>query len=38
MIFLYETMLVGDVPESYIRVPQSDMPNLIQLPDPFDSQ
>gem|GEM_PF-4117209 len=38
MIFLQDTMLVGDVPESYITVPENDIPNYIQTKDPFDNQ
>lgn len=31
-------MLVGDVPESYITVPEADIPNYTPINDPFDSK
>jgi hypothetical protein len=31
-----DTTIVGDVPESYITIPENEIPNLIQSPDPFD--
>jgi len=31
-------MLVGDVPESYITVPESDIPNYTPSSDPFDGK
>jgi site-specific DNA recombinase len=36
--FLSDTALVGDVPESYITVPQNDIPNYIPSPDPYDGK
>lgn len=33
-----DTMSVGDVPESYISVPEQDYPNFVPNPDPFDRQ
>ena len=33
-----DTMLVGDVPESYITVPESDIPNYAPTNDPFDGK
>jgi len=33
-----ETIIVGDVPESYITVPESDIPNYAPTGDPFDGK
>jgi sporulation protein YunB len=33
-----ETIIVGDVPESYITVPESDIPNYTPTNDPFDNK
>ncbi|HYF84186.1 MAG TPA: recombinase family protein [Clostridia bacterium] len=36
--FPSDTTLVGDVPESYITVPENEIPNYTPINDPFDSK
>ncbi|MHB1392940.1 MAG: recombinase family protein [Clostridia bacterium] len=36
--FPQDTTLVGDVPESYITVPENDIPNYVPISDPFEKK